>query len=148
MMKLLIIEDGTEYEAFARLFLADQCDIRAAHCAEEALGLLADFSADRLLVDLRFDRSDEEALVGDAGATAERLFAGDLAQAVDYLKENQGALILASLRRAGHDQPAVFVHDFRQARLANLKRLYGDVKAVRSFDAALIREALGMDDDR
>jgi hypothetical protein len=145
MMNLLIIEDGTEYEAFARLFLADLCDMRAAHCAEEALALLTDFPADRLLVDLRFDRSDEGVLVGDVGATAERLFAGDVAQAVDYLKENQGTLILAALRGAGHDQPAVFVHDFRPARLANLSRLYGDVQAVRSFDAALIRGALGGD---
>jgi hypothetical protein len=37
----------------------------------------------------------------------------------------------------------VFVHDFPPRRLANLRRLYGLVAAVPSFDAAAIVRELG-----
>jgi len=142
MRKLLVIEDGNEYEEFARLFLSDSFEIRAAHSAAEALALLAEAPADGLLVDLRFDRSVESDLVGDIEETAERLFAGERTSAIRYLRDNQGTLALAALREAGYDQPAVFVHDFTPRRLANLRRLYGDVRAVPSFDAGSIRQAL------
>jgi hypothetical protein len=142
MNKLLVIEDGNEYEEFARLFLADAFEIRAAHSAAEALALLAEEPADGFLVDLRFDRSVESDLVGDVEETAERLFAGERASAIRYLKDNQGTLALAALREAGYHQPAVFVHDFSPRRLANLRRLYGEVQAVPSFDAGSIRRAL------
>ena len=90
---------------------------------------------------LRFERAREEDLIGDVGATAGRLFAGDEARAARWLKEQQGTLILGALREAGHGQPAVFVHDFPPRRLANLAKLYGRVGAVPSFDAgAILRE--------
>jgi ActR/RegA family two-component response regulator len=143
MRRLLVIEDGNEYEEFARLFLADAFAIRAAHSAAEALALLREEPADGLLVDLRFDRSVERDLVGDIDETAERLFAGERESAIRYLRDNQGTLALAALREAGYDQVAVFVHDFNPRRLANLRRLYGDVRAVPSFDAGAIRRELG-----
>jgi len=142
---IIIIEDGSEYEEFARLFLSDRCEIDAAHSASEALTLLHDKKVDAFLIDLRFDRSIEADLVGDLEATASRLFAGDRASATAYLQDHQGALILAELRKAGHSQPAVFVHDFAPQRLRNLCRLYGKVRAVPSFDAKRIRDALGVD---
>jgi len=46
--------------------------------------------------------------------------------------------VLAEIRKAGFAQRAVFVHDFPEERLKNLGRLYGDVHAVPSFDAAAI----------
>ena len=52
---LLVIEDGHEYEEFARLFLADGFAIRAAHSAAEALARLTEAPADAFLVDLRFE---------------------------------------------------------------------------------------------
>ncbi len=138
MARLLVIEDGDEYEEFARLFLAD-FDVVAARTAEEALSRAPE--ADALLIDLRFERAREEDLIGDVGATAGRLFAGDEARAARWLKEQQGTLILGALREAGHGQPAVFVHDFPPRRLANLAKLYGRVGAVPSFDAgAILRE--------
>ncbi|AKF07982.1 response regulator [Sandaracinus amylolyticus] len=143
-MKILLIEDGQEYEEFARLFLADACDIAAAHSASEALSRAAETRFDAFLVDLRFERAPQEALVGDLEDTARRLFGGDRARALRWLKDQQGTLVLAELRRAGHAQPALFVHDFPAQRLANLRRLYGDVRAVPGFDAAAIREALGV----
>ena len=46
MKRILVIEDGSEYEEFARLFLADACEVRAAHSAAEALALLDENPAD------------------------------------------------------------------------------------------------------
>lgn len=144
MKRLLIIEDGREYEEFARLFLSDECELRSAHSASEALQVIERAPVDLLLIDLRFDRASEASLAGDIEATAKRLFAGDRSLAVRYLKENQGTLILAELRKAGHPQPAVFVHDFPPGRIDNLRGLYGEVEAVPSFDAGMIRRALGV----
>ncbi|MSP62692.1 MAG: hypothetical protein EXR72_20655 [Myxococcales bacterium] len=144
MRTLLVIEDGTEYREFAQLFLGPDFAVRSAVSADEALAEIARHGADALLIDLRFDRAPPEALTGDLDATAKRLFAGDRARALRYLQDQQGALILARLRAAGHAQPAVFVHDFPPRRLDNLRKLYGAVQAVPSFDAAAIRAALGM----
>ncbi len=144
MKRLLLIEDGREYEEFARIFLADACEIAAAHRGSEALQIAATSAVDAFLVDLRFERAPEDALLGDVEETARRLFAGDRGRALRWLKDQQGTLVLAELRRAGHRQPAVFVHDFPRQRLENLRRLYGDVRAVPGFDAAAIRAALGL----
>lgn len=141
MPRLLVIEDGDEYEEFARLFLAERYeDIVAAHSAVEALA--AADGCDALLIDLRFERAEPEDLLGDADEVAERLFAGDRDRATRWLKEQQGTLILGALRDAGHAQPAVFVHDFPARRVKNLQRLYGKVGAVPSFDAAAIARTL------
>ena len=143
MKRLLVIEDGTEYVEFARLFLGGDFAVRAATSAAEALATLAAEGADALLIDLRFDRAPAEALAGDLDDTARRLFAGDRERALRYLQDHQGTFILAALRAAGHRQPAVFVHDFAPRRLENLRRLYGAVDAVPGFDAAALRRALG-----
>ena len=119
MSRLLVVEDGGEYEEFARLFLAERWEIVAAHSADEALDL-----------------------IGDVKGMADKLFAGDEARAARWLKEQQGTLILGALREAGHHQPAVFVHDFPPRRLSNLRKLYGRVGAVRAFDAAAIVRTL------
>jgi len=140
--RLLVIEDGHEYEEFARLFLGEPFTIRAAHSSVEALDLLRDEAADAFLVDLRFERAPVEALIGDVQATARRRFAGDELRAIRYLKDQQGTLVLGAIREAGFDGPAVFVHDFPARRLENLRKLYGDVHTVPGFDAARIREAL------
>ncbi|MDB4965645.1 MAG: hypothetical protein JWN44_1334 [Myxococcales bacterium] len=141
MKRLLVIEDGDEYVEFARVFLRDFV-IAAAQSAAAALAALGENGADALLIDLRFDRAPAEALVGDVGATAARLFAGDELRARRYLADQQGTLILAALRSAGFEQPALFVHDFPPRRMANLQKLYGAVDAVPSLDAGAIRRAL------
>jgi len=140
--RLLVIEDGDEYVEFARVFLRDFA-VEAARSAQTALAALQTRGADALLIDLRFDRAPNEVLVGDVDETAARLFAGDRARALRYLADQQGTLILAILRAAGHAQPALFVHDFPPRRLANLQKLYGAVAAVPALDAAAIRRALG-----
>lgn len=139
--RLLVIEDGAEYAEFARLFLPEYDLLRARSCAE-ALAVLAEVGADALLIDLRFDRVPREILVGDLAQTAARLFGGDRERAARYLEEQQGTLILSELRSKGYRQPALFVHDFGPRRLANLRKLYGAVDAVGSFDAKGLRHAL------
>lgn len=142
-MKVLLIEDGTEYEEFARLFLSDTCVFEAVHSGAEALIRAAATQFDAFLLDLRFERAPEDALSGDVDGVARRLFANDRSRALRWIKDQQGTLVLAELRQAGHHQRAVFVHDFPRERLMNLRRLYGDVRAVPTFDALAIREALG-----
>jgi len=148
MRRLMVIEDGHEYEEFARLFLADDFEIFAAHSATEALEMLAlemlaTGGVDAFLLDLRFDRAPEDTLVGDVDGLAGRRFGGDRSRALRHVMEQQGALVLGALREAGHAEPAVFVHDFPPRRLSNLCRLYGDVRAVSGFDAAALHDALG-----
>lgn len=139
---LLVIEDGHEYEEFARAFLADRFEVRAAHSAQEALAEVKERMPDALLVDLRFERAAVGDLIGDIDGTARRRFAGDTHRAIRHLKEQQGTLVLGALREAGCEAPAVFVHDFPPRRLANLRRLYGKVGAVPGFDARAIAAAL------
>ena len=142
MKQLLVIEDGHEYEQFASLFLGNSFSVYAAHSSAEALRMLAQVDVDGFLLDLRFDRSERNELTGDIEEIARRLFAGDTAAAENYVREHQGTLILAQLRQAGHSQIAVFVHDFAQRRLENLRRMYGRVQTVPSFDAEAIEQAL------
>jgi hypothetical protein len=142
MSRLLIIEDGDEYVAFARVFLRE-LELEAAQSAAAALAILRARGADALLIDLRFDRAPVDALVGDRAAVATRLFGGDAARALAYVQDEQGTLILAELRAAGFLQPAIFVHDFPPRRLANLQKLYGAVAAVPSLEAGALRRLLG-----
>ena len=141
MKRLCVIEDGDEYLEFARVFLREW-ELSAAQSGAQALELLQSNSADALFIDLRFERAQPETLLGDVDGTANRLFAGNRARALRYLQDQQGTLILAALRAAGHHQPALFVHPFPPRRLGNLRQLYGAVEAVDSFDANAIRDAL------
>ena len=62
MKRLLVVEDGTEYEEFARVFLAAAFDVRACRSAEEALSAAREVAPDALLMDLRFERAANETL--------------------------------------------------------------------------------------
>jgi UDPglucose 6-dehydrogenase len=68
--RVLLIEDGREYEEFARLFLDGGCELAAVHSGAEALGRAASSPFDVFLVDLRFERTAEEALLGDVEEVA------------------------------------------------------------------------------
>lgn len=142
MKHLLVIEDGNEYTEFSRMFLRPEFDIHQAQSARGALEELAEAKMTAMLIDLRFDRAPAATLLGDVAATAATMFGGNQGRALRYLQDQQGVLILAELREKGHLQPAVFIHDFPAQRLANLRRLYGAVSAVPTFDAAAIRKAL------
>lgn len=139
--RLLVVEDGAEYEEFARAFLSPPFDVVGTRSAAEALRANATAPIAAVLLDMRFERAPATDLLGDITETASRLFAGDVERARRHLVDQQGALVLAALRSAGCTAPAVFVHDFPQRRLENLKKLYGHVGAVPGFDAAAILDA-------
>lgn len=141
--RLLVIEDGEEYREFAQMFLAERWDVVPARSLAEARAALESGPIGAMLVDLRFERARPEDLTGDVTEVAQRMFGGDTQRALRWLKDQQGTLVLAALRSAGHTQRAVFVHDFPKERVANLRRLYGDVASVPGFDARAILEALG-----
>jgi ActR/RegA family two-component response regulator len=146
MKRLLVIEDGNEYAEFARLFLGAHFQIEVARTATDALACLRSEHVDALLVDLRFDRAAEADLVGDVQATGDRLFGGDRERALRHVQDQQGVLILAELRAAGFEQRAVFVHEFTPRRMENLRRLYGPVHALPTFDAAALLRTLAEED--
>lgn len=136
---LLVIEDGDDYTTFAKLFLSEQFRPICAKSLREALPHSQQAKA--ILLDLRFDLSPREDLIGDIAETANKLFGGDANRALSYIKENQGILILAELRKTGCKAPALIVNDLPPRRLQNLRSLYGAVSAVPDFDARSIREA-------
>ena len=142
MKCLLVVEDGNEYAEFARLFLATHFHIVVAQRAADALACLRSEPVDVLLIDLRFDRAVEADLVGDVQATAHRLFAGDRERALRHVQDQQGVLILAELRAAGFGQRAVFIHEFLPRRMENLRRLYGPIVSLPTFDSAAVLRAL------
>ena len=142
MARILIVEDGTEYLDFFRLFLGGEADYQQAQSCEDALEILGDEVVDVVVLDMRFDRTPEEDLVGGVEETAGAYFGGDLDRAQRYVQDNQGAMILARMREAGHNQPALFVTDMPGRKLENLRELYGRVHAVPTFDAAAIRSEL------
>lgn len=148
MPNLLVIEDGHEYTEFARAFLSGHFQISRAASGAAALAQLGSQVFSGLLIDLRFDRVSDADLLGDVKDTAARLYAGDVQRALRYLQDQQGILILAAARQKGHEQPAVFVHDFPDRRLQNLRKLYGAVFAVPSFDAKAILRCLSESDRR
>ncbi len=142
MVRLLIVEDGTEYLEFFRLFLKDEHEYLHAQSCERALAVLGADGVDALVLDMRFDRTPLGELVGDVAEIAGAYFGGDLVRGQRYVQDTQGTMILARIRDAGHDAPALFVSDMPRRKLDNLRKLYGRVHAVPTFDAALIRAEL------
>ncbi len=142
MYTLMIIEDGDEYLRFFSRYL-DSFVYHQARSLDDALGLLAEgVVPDVLILDLRFDRVPREVLVGDVEEVADGMFGGDLEAAVRYTIDNQGYLILQQLRQRGYAQPALLVADLPERRQENLRRLYGRIGVVASFDKSKISEAL------
>jgi ActR/RegA family two-component response regulator len=138
----MIIEDGDEYLRFFERYLTEHSyrQVRKLEGCLEALESQEPPQA--LVVDLRFDRVPREALTGDVDEVAEELFGGDIDAAWRYIVDNQGFLILRELREAGHTQPALLISELSERRLENLRRLYGDLDAVPTFDTGSIRSAL------
>ncbi len=139
---LLLVEDGTEYRSFFELFLADPYTVVHTQNGAAALSALAAGGIDAIVLDMRFDRTPTELLLGDVDEVTRRHFGRDRDRALRYLQDQQGTLILETIRQAGHVHPALFISDMPPRRALNLRKLYGAVAAVPGFDAAAIRSAL------
>jgi CheY-like chemotaxis protein len=125
--RVLVVEDGFEYSEMLGRFLGTAFDFERAGDGGDALARIdSGFSA--VFLDMRFDRTPPDLLLGDLAATTAR-FQGDVARARRFLEDNQGAFVLASLRASGCKLPMLFSHDFSREprRWANLQRLHGPV---------------------
>lgn len=139
---ILIIEDGDEYLRFFSRYL-EHYAYRQARSLDDCLEALQQEPTDAFVLDLRFDRVPRASLTGDAEEMADRLFGGDLEAAWRYVVDNQGYLILRTLRDMGYDQPALLVAELPDQRQDNLRKLYGNLGVVPSFDPRRIAQRLG-----
>jgi CheY-like chemotaxis protein len=140
---VLIIEDGDEYfEFFDRHLFGYR--LLQSHSFAEAKEAFRQNTIDIIVLDIRFDRTPREQLIGDVEAVSRSRFGqtGDLGEAWRYLADNQGFLIAQRLRDEGHREPFMIIESLPQRQIENLRRLYGAVTVVPEFDVKQIHAAL------
>jgi hypothetical protein len=127
-LTLLLVEDGTEYtDAFRSLATTDPrfpIELVRAGNYEEARRVLSERSVDAVFLDVVFDRTPPERLVGDL-ETQIRRFGGDQRRAERHLAENQGFYLFNDLAPLlPKSVPIVLAYDFsaEPERLAALRR--------------------------
>ena len=139
---ILIVEDGDEYLRFFSRHVGGYRYHQArslASCVE----LLDGIDPVAFVLDLRFDRVPREDLIGDVDAVASQMFGdGEVEAAWRYIEDNQGYLILRELRDVGYAQPALIIAELPERRQENLRRLYGAIGVVPSFDPGAISAEL------
>jgi hypothetical protein len=120
---VLVVEDGTEYvDAFGQL-AGEGAHVELLHApdAAAARGLVAGRRIDAVFLDVVFDRTPPERLVGDRG------------RGIEHLARNQGFYVLAELAPLlPKGTPVLLAHDFsnQAARLAALKRSVPGLEGV------------------
>jgi CheY-like chemotaxis protein len=126
---VLVIEDGHEYTETLSRFLADHLVLERAGSGPEALQRLAGGGVDVVFLDMRFDRTGEELLLGAVEPLVDR-FNGDRGQARRFRQDHQGTYVLAALREAGHVVPVVMSYDFdgEPRRFAKLAKRFAPVR--------------------
>lgn len=131
---VLVVEDGTEYVDAFRNLGSDGPEIELLHAADAAAAtdVLSARRVDALFLDVVFDRTPQERLVGDLAGLVER-FGGDRARALDHLARNQGFYVLNDLApRIPPGIPVLIAHDFASssARLAALRKTVPGLQGV------------------
>ena len=127
-MRVLVIEDGTEYIENLTRFLSEGFEWVWAGSGPQGLDLLSTQEFDAVFLDMRFDRAPEGELLGDLAEVADR-FNGDPVQARRFLEDHQGNFVLVALREAGHTIPVLLSYDFdlEPRRWERLNSRYGPV---------------------
>ncbi|MEZ4316128.1 MAG: hypothetical protein R3F61_01430 [Myxococcota bacterium] len=110
-MRVLVIEDGSEYTETLSRFLPDGFEWVRAGSGPEGLAAVGSGGFAAVFLDMRFDRVPLDQLLGDVESTADR-FNGDPVQARQFLEDHQGLFVLAALRDAGHGIPVLLSYDF------------------------------------
>ena len=145
---VLIVEDGTEYRDGFRRLSPEGAAVEWLHASDAAAArrLLAQREVDAVFLDVVFDRTPPEALVGDREALAAR-FAGDRGRALAHLAAHQGFYVAADL--APVLPPGVLVliaFDFTSdpERLETLRRTISGLEGVEEGVSAsrLVRRLL------
>jgi hypothetical protein len=146
---VLVVEDGTEYrDAFLRLSPAG-ASIEWLHAPDAAAArrLLAERAVDAVFLDVVFDRTPSEDLVGDSESLRAR-FGGDRERAVAHLASNQGFYVAAALAASiPPGVPVLLAYDFGSdpARLAALRETLPGLQGVEEGASAskLVDRLLG-----
>lgn len=110
-IRVLVVEDGDEYLTNLTTFVARGIRYTQAKSGVQACALLRELAPDLVYLDMRFDRTPIEALLGDLVALTAR-FNGDVARARAFQQDNQGLFILRALRDAGFRGPVILSYDF------------------------------------
>lgn len=110
-IEVLIVEDGDEYLTNMSTFVADGFAYRQAKSGAAACRMVEQRRPDLVYLDMRFDRTPEEALLGNLVELAAR-FNGDVARARRFQEDNQGLFVLRALREAGYGGPVILSYDF------------------------------------
>lgn len=110
-IKVLVVEDGDEYLTNLSTFVSRGIRYTQAKSGEQARALLSSLQPDLVYLDMRFDRTPIEALLGDLVALTAR-FNGDVARARAFQQDNQGLFVLRALRDAGFRGPVILSYDF------------------------------------
>lgn len=110
-IEVLVVEDGDEYLTNLSTFVARGIHYTQAKSGTVACGLLPSLQPDLVYLDMRFDRTPNEALLGDLVALTAR-FNGDVARARAFQQDNQGLFVLRALRDAGFHGPVILSYDF------------------------------------
>ncbi|MBZ5714465.1 MULTISPECIES: hypothetical protein [Nannocystis] len=110
-IKVLVVEDGDEYLTNLSTFVSRGIRYTQAKSGEQACALLSSLQPDLVYLDMRFDRTPNEALLGDLVALTAR-FNGDVARARAFQQDNQGLFVLRALRDAGFRGPVILSYDF------------------------------------
>jgi len=140
-IRVLVVEDGDEYITNLTTFVAEGIEYHQAKSGGRACEMLAEVEPDLVFLDMRFDRTPVEELIGDMVQLTGR-FNGDIGRARRFQQDNQGLFILRALRDAGYRRPVVISYDFgaEEKRFRALSRKdpalhycpdYADAKTIR-----------------
>jgi CheY-like chemotaxis protein len=140
-IKVLVVEDGDEYITNLTTFVSEGVNYRQAKSGGRACEMLVEEQPDLVFLDMRFDRTPVEELLGDMVQLTGR-FNGDIGRARRFQQDNQGLFILRALRDAGFKRPVILSYDFgaeeKRFRALSAKDPallycpdYADAKAIR-----------------
>jgi CheY-like chemotaxis protein len=125
---VLVVEDGTEYTDAFRSLVAndsgDSLDLVRAGDGDEARRILTERRVDAVFLDVVFDRTPSQRLLGNPEDLLRR-FGGDRRRAERHLAENQGFYLFNDLAPLlAESVPVVLAYDFslEPERLAALQR--------------------------
>ncbi|HLT38316.1 MAG TPA: hypothetical protein VK034_18650 [Enhygromyxa sp.] len=111
LIKVLVVEDGDEYITNLTTFVSEGVRYRQAKSGGRACEMLRDELPDLVFLDMRFDRTPVEELLGDMVQLTGR-FNGDIGRARRFQQDNQGLFVLRALRDAGFRGPVILSYDF------------------------------------
>jgi CheY-like chemotaxis protein len=110
-INVLVVEDGDEYITNLTTFVSAGIRYRQAKSGAQACAMLVEDQPDLVFLDMRFDRTPVEELLGDMVQLTGR-FNGDIGRARRFQQDNQGLFILRALREVGFRRPVILSYDF------------------------------------